>query len=141
MFSDKTQNLTLFAPTNAAINKLGHTILHKMQNGDPCLKSKLIQENKYNSAFFLLSNFLSYFLNFLGILRHHILPLTFCSCIVYKQGQVRNVDHDVLDVLRDADDKLFINGSQIQVRDIMTTNGVVHVIDTVLMSENGKKLI
>lgn len=57
---------------------------------------------------------------------------------MYKQGQVRNIDHDVLDVLRDADDKLFINGSQIQVRDVMTTNGVVHVIDTVLMSENGK---
>lgn len=60
MFTDKTQNLTLFAPTNAAINKLGHTILHKMQNGDPCLKSKLISGNKVKVE--LLFSFFKYFL-------------------------------------------------------------------------------
>jgi len=105
--------LTMFAPTNAAINKLGHTILHKMQHGDPCLKR---------------------------ILRHHLLPITFCSSIVYNQGQVRNVDHDVLDIVRGSDDKLFVNGSQVLVRDIVTTNGVVHVIDTVLMSGNDQPI-
>ncbi|ODN05167.1 Transforming growth factor-beta-induced protein ig-h3, partial [Orchesella cincta] len=113
MLSDKNQHLTLFAPTNAAINKLGHAILHKMQHGDPCLKR---------------------------ILRRHILPITFCSSIVYKQGQVRNIDGDVMDIDRVADDKLFLNGSQIVIRDIVTTNGVVHVIDAVVMSDQDQPL-
>lgn len=51
---------------------------------------------------------------------------------------MRNIDHEVLDIDRDANDKLFINGSEILIRDIVTTNGVVHVIDTMLVSEYGK---
>jgi len=77
-------------------------------------------------------------MEYLGILRRHILPITFCSSIVYKQGQVRNIDGDVMDIDRVADDKLYLNGSQIVIRDIVTTNGVVHVIDAVVMSEEGE---
>jgi len=65
------------------------------------------------------------------------MPITFCSCVIPQKGQVRNVDHQILEFERDSNDNLFINGSQIVTRDIMTTNGVVHVIDAVLLSQEG----
>ena len=70
-------------------------------------------------------------------MRSHLLPITLCSSIIFKQGQVRNIDEVLLNIERSADDKLFVNGTQIITRDIITTNGVVHILDGVLISENG----
>ena len=48
------------------------------------------------------------------------------------------MNHEMLLIERDNEDKLFINGSQVLSRDIVTTNGVVQVMDGVLLSEKGK---
>lgn len=53
---------------------------------------------------------------------------------------MRTIDHDLLDISRSPDDTLRINGSLIITRDIVTTNGVVHIIEDVLLSENDKPL-
>jgi transforming growth factor-beta-induced protein len=73
-------------------------------------------------------------------MRNHILPLTLCTSIVFQKGQVRNLDEALLSLERSADDKLFVNGTQIVTRDIITTNGIVHIIDGVLLSENGNAI-
>ena len=41
MLRDTKEHLTLFAPTDAALNQLGSALLQKLRNGDPCLPSKV----------------------------------------------------------------------------------------------------
>ena len=135
---DTNENLTLFAPTNTALNQLGSSMLTRMRNGDPCLQSKVKMGHKIITCSLIL-----YFYNVLewivaGIMRNHLLPMTLCSSIIFQKGQVRNLDGVPLNVERTADDKLFVNGIQIITRDIITTNGILHVLDGVLISEDGK---
>lgn len=39
---------------------------------------------------------------------------------------------------RDLEGKLYVNGKQVITRDVMATNGVLHVIDGVLIPENAR---
>lgn len=74
------------------------------------------------------------------ILKNHILPNIICSAPI--QGHVRtpNLLGQHLQLHRDEDGKLFVNSAQIVVRDIMTTNGVLYLIDEVLVPDGGKSI-
>ena len=43
-----------------------------------------------------------------------------------------------LNISRSADDKIFVHGVQVIQRDVMATNGVMHVVDNVLVPEEGE---
>lgn len=75
---------------------------------------------------------------FSEVLLNHLLPNVICTAAI--QGQARTVnklDHYV-NLSRSEDGKLFVDGAQIIQADVMVTNGVLHVIDEVLVPEEGK---
>lgn len=114
MFNEEGQ-MTVFAPTNAAFKKLDKKILDKLTNErDECAQM---------------------------ILKNHILPNIICSAPI--QGHVRtpNLLGQHLQLHRDEDGKLFVNSAQIVVRDIMTTNGVLYLIDEVLVPDGAKTFL
>jgi len=76
----------------------------------------------------------------LEILRRHILPITLCSAVIQKEAgkiKVRNMDLDIMEIERNKHGKVFINGSEIIETDSVATNGVLHVVDKVLVSDTG----
>lgn len=69
-----------------------------------------------------------------AVLTYHVVPgLIMAADIVKAQGaRPATVNGAPLDiVLRDG--KVYVNGAQVVTADIVTSNGVIHVIDTVLM--------
>ncbi|CAG7823701.1 unnamed protein product, partial [Allacma fusca] len=106
-FRDSNQHLTLFAPTNDALNKLGPDFLSRLKTGDPCLQR---------------------------IIRNHVVPVTFCTSVFLKSGQIRNLNHGIMNVERHTNKDLSINGSKVISADVMATNGVIQVIEGVLLS-------
>lgn len=112
---DEDGQMTVFAPTNAAFEKLDKKILAKLtKEQDECSQM---------------------------ILKNHILPNIICSAPI--QGHVRtpNLLGQHLKLHRDEDGKLFVNNAQIVVRDIMTTNGVLYLIDDVLVPDGAKTFL
>jgi len=50
-----------------------------------------------------------------------------------------SVDGDTLDLERRPDDgKLFVSGMQIVAKDVVGTNGIIHVIDDIIMPDSGE---
>jgi hypothetical protein len=50
-----------------------------------------------------------------------------------------NMDGDTLNLERRSDDgKLFVSGVQIVAKDVVGTNGIIHVIDDIIMPDSGK---
>jgi hypothetical protein len=50
-----------------------------------------------------------------------------------------NMDGDTLTLERRPDDgKLFVSGVQIVAKDVVGTNGIIHVIDDIIMPDSGK---
>ncbi len=110
---------TVFAPTNAAFGKID----------SKTLKSLLEPKNKKSLA---------------GILTYHVVPGKLSAKDVVgalKKGKgsttVKTLNGQVLTVMSKGG-KIFLkdangNTSQITATDVMATNGVIHVIDTVVM--------
>ena len=75
------------------------------------------------------------------VLDNHILPHTICSTII--QGKARTVNQlgHYLNISRSQDNKLFVHGAQVIERDSMATNGVMHVIDKVIVPEEGERWV
>ncbi|XP_048777790.2 transforming growth factor-beta-induced protein ig-h3-like [Ostrea edulis] len=100
--------LTVFAPTNAAFQKLGSHVLNNLRRNPQLLKE---------------------------ILEYHVVPHTEYSAGLYNREYVRTLDshHDVI--------RLAVSGNAVTVNrnghvvkaDISATNGVVHIIDHVLI--------
>ena len=111
VLSDPEANLTVFAPTNDAFAALG----------DETLNTLLLPENLHT-----LQN----------ILLYHVFPgvvdsATAISLAGTSQTMV-NGDDIAISV---RDDALFINDSQVIITDIVTSNGIIHAIDAVLLPE------
>lgn len=123
------KHFTVFAPNDDAFLKLDKDIRRKLKAGNGCA---------------------------LNILKNHILDITFCSLAAINgvKTSTYNLLSEKLEFeylsggkteLADMADKkmqrLKINGiSTIRETDLMGTNGVVHVIDTVLPTESGMPL-
>jgi len=96
---------TVFAPTDDAFRKLGRATGEALINDPATLAS---------------------------ILTYHVVPGKLYSPDVLRQTSLATVNGNDL-VVRMIKGKPYINNARIIVTDIVTTNGVIHLIDTVLL--------
>ncbi|GAV09066.1 hypothetical protein RvY_18664 [Ramazzottius varieornatus] len=109
--SDETPH-TLFAPANAAITKL-----------DDATRTKILTSPAYRKAVLLnhITQFGTYFSN--GWIDGELVPVTnWTAYLLIKKPAGANI--------------LVNGGAQIVQPDVATSNGVIHVIDTVLLPRN-----
>nr|KAG5705889.1 hypothetical protein BaRGS_030779 [Batillaria attramentaria] len=107
--------LTLFAPTNDAFRKLNQNTLNRLLSGDPkCLAN---------------------------VLKQHVLPNTICSAVIRGRVKSRNLLDNYLNLTRNDDGKVFVDDAQVVRADVMATNGVMHVIDDVLVPDDALDIV
>lgn len=123
---DDDKHFTVFAPSDDAFLKLDKDVRRKLKAGNGCATN---------------------------ILKNHILDITFCSLAAINGVKTstynllnEKLEFDFVSIAKteteDMSDKkmqrLKINGiATVQETDLMGTNGVVHVIDTILPTESG----
>lgn len=98
---------TVFAPTDAAFDKLPAGTVEDL----------LKPENKEQ-----LKN----------ILLYHVVPGKVKAADVVKLSSAKTANGLELMIMTDGD-KVMVGGAQVVQTDIMTSNGVIHVVDTVMM--------
>lgn len=98
---------TVFAPTDAAFAKLPAGTVENL----------LKPENKDQLA---------------AILTYHVVPGTVMAADVVKVDEAETVNGQMLDVTVSGD-QVMVNDATVTATDIAATNGVIHVIDTVVM--------
>jgi transforming growth factor-beta-induced protein len=113
----ETGPFTLFAPSNAAFDRLDLNLRDRLLSPDSCE---------------------------LKILRQHILPSVVCSASIiagFRVG-VLNVDDRYITLRHIPDtDVLTVEGANTTDTDIMATNGVLHIIDSVLFEQAASNLL
>lgn len=72
-----------------------------------------------------------------GSMQHHIVDHVICSSAIPQFAKSLNLIGELLSLSRDVNNKLYVEDVQIVARDIMGTNGVVHVIDGLLTTRQG----
>ncbi len=104
---------TVFAPTNEAFNQLPAGTLDKL------LKNK--RELR-------------------AVLTYHVIPGKITSQDI-KDGKVKTLNGEMLTISKSSDGTVMVNGAKVTQADIMAGNGVIHVIDQVLIPpKNGKMM-
>ncbi|KAK9521133.1 hypothetical protein VZT92_020964 [Zoarces viviparus] len=105
---------TLFAPTNEAFESLGSGVLERLQ-GDKAVLTAL--------------------LNF------HLLDSVQCSEAIMAGTSYETLEGNTIDIGCDGE-SLTVNGiKMVRKKDIVTTNGVIHLIDQVLMPDSAKQVM
>jgi transforming growth factor-beta-induced protein len=103
---------TLFAPTNKAFSNLDSEMLRKIEKGNGCSKD---------------------------ILLHHLLPNVICTGVVSGKAKTTNINDKYIILERNAEDEILVNEKAMVInRDIMASNGVIHIIDDVLIPETAR---
>ncbi|XP_060517854.1 transforming growth factor-beta-induced protein ig-h3 [Cylas formicarius] len=103
---------TIFAPTDDAFNKVDENQRQKFLNGGGCASN---------------------------ILKHHIVAHTVCSTAIIGNATTHNVEGSVLNMERTMDDELIFEGkAKIIESDVIGTNGVIHLIDNLIVPESGQ---
>merc|ERR1712241_764006 len=100
--------LTFLAPNNDAFSNLDADILKKIERGNGCSKD---------------------------ILLHHLLPNVICTGVIENKAKTMNINEKYIILERNEEDELYVDEATIVTRDIMGTNGVIHIIDKVLIPE------
>ncbi|RZC39086.1 transforming growth factor-beta-induced protein ig-h3 [Asbolus verrucosus] len=101
---------TIFAPTDEAFDKLEPSAKQKLLKGDACA---------------------------ISILKHHVTAHTVCSCAIIGNATTHNIEGEILNLERTSDDQLILeNKAKITETDIMATNGVIHLLDTILIPDS-----
>lgn len=100
---------TVFAPTNAAFDKLPAGTVEELVK----------PENKMQLT---------------GILTYHVVPGALTSADLMDGATLTTVQGDTL-MVTERDGMWYVNDSRITIADVISSNGVTHVIDTVLMPE------
>lgn len=78
---------------------------------------------------------------FKGVLKHHFTAHTICSSAIIGNATTHNVEGEILNMERTPDDELIFEGkAKIVKPDIVATNGVIHLIDQVIIPDSGKEL-
>ncbi|XP_069140666.1 transforming growth factor-beta-induced protein ig-h3-like [Argopecten irradians] len=99
--------LTLFAPTNQAFSRLGSNVLDNLAKNPQLLKE---------------------------ILLYHVVPSTEYSAGLYNRESLRTLDSRQDTVrISVSGDSVQVNNGKVLSADIAATNGVVHIIDHVLI--------
>ena len=104
---------TFFAPTNEAFDKLDDDIREKVESGNGCSSD---------------------------VLSHHLLPNVICSSVITSKAKTVNSAKKYIGLERDADDILFVENREIVAKDVMATNGVIHVIEEVIVPESARSV-
>ncbi|XP_071119590.1 transforming growth factor-beta-induced protein ig-h3-like [Haliotis cracherodii] len=113
MFRDEGQ-FTLFAPTDAAFKKMSPQLLEKLLSGEQeCLQK---------------------------VLKNHVLPNVICSAVIQGHAKSYNLLNAYINLTRDDNDKVFVDKAQIVQKDLMATNGVIHLIDDVLVPDEALRI-
>ena len=104
--SDEDAEFTVFAPTNDAFAAIQDTV-----------DTLLLPENQED-----LQN----------VLQYHVVPFEVTSADLVDGMEVTALNGDTL-VISITDGVVMVNGAEVVIADVMTSNGVVHVIDAVLV--------
>jgi transforming growth factor-beta-induced protein len=104
-----TGPFTVFAPTDAAFNALDQATLQK-----------LLTTDKDNLS---------------AILQYHVVPGTVYSFDIVNNMTVATLNGLPLNITVEGN-QIMVGNATVQMTDIVTTNGVIHVIDKVLMPPN-----
>lgn len=104
---------TLFAPTDTAF-KNHKDLLMKIMANPSCMDN---------------------------VLKNHLLPNVVCSSVIQGDAQTPNILNKHTKLIRDENDKLYVDGAQIVTSDVMATNGVLHIIDDVLIPDEALSLL
>ncbi|KAI9559121.1 hypothetical protein GHT06_015910 [Daphnia sinensis] len=110
LFSQPGQ-LTVFAPTDDAFAKLNPELRERLMKGQGCVHS---------------------------VVEHHVLPNVICSTVIQGRARSTSLLGSSLLLERDLEGKLYVNGKLVITRDVVASNGVLHVIDGVLIPENAR---
>lgn len=105
---------TVFAPSNEAFDKLESSVKAKLLKGEACSKA---------------------------ILSHHVTAHTVCSSAIIGNSTTHNVEGAILNMERTNEDQLILeNKAKIIEVDIMGTNGVIHLIDDIIIPETALRI-
>ncbi|XP_008288415.1 periostin, osteoblast specific factor b isoform X1 [Stegastes partitus] len=105
---------TLFAPTNEAFDKLGSDVLERIQSDKEVLKA---------------------------LLNFHLLDSVQCSEAIMAGSSYETLEGNNIEIGCDGE-SLTVNGiKMVRTKDIVTTNGVIHLIDDVLMPDSAKQVM
>jgi len=107
-------HFTVFAPTDEAFEKLDEDTREKVLGGGGCAKD---------------------------IIRSHILPNIICSGIVENKIKVTNILGHTTHMHRDEDGNIHVGGVKLMMKDKMATNGVIHVIEDVVIHKSISSVI
>jgi transforming growth factor-beta-induced protein len=67
-----------------------------------------------------------------------VLPNVICSTVIQWRARSTSLLGSSLLLERDLEGKLYVNGKLLITRDVVAYNGVLHVIDGVLIPENAR---
>ena len=73
----------------------------------------------------------------LDILKNHVFPDVVCSGVIQGHAKTRNLLNKYTNLTRTDDGKVYADGAQVIVADTVGTNGVLHIIDDVLVPDEG----
>uniref|UniRef100_A0A672Y6R4 Periostin, osteoblast specific factor a n=1 Tax=Sphaeramia orbicularis TaxID=375764 RepID=A0A672Y6R4_9TELE len=111
---DKPGHFTLFAPTNEAFDKLGPGYLERIM-GDKAIIEALV--------------------------KYHLLNSVQCSEAIMAGSVFETAEGSTIEIGCDGD-SLTVNGIKMVLKkDIVTTNGVIHLIDQVLVPNSAKDVM
>ncbi|XP_060765170.1 periostin [Neoarius graeffei] len=110
----KPGHYTLFAPTNKAFEQLDSGFLERLKNDKTALQA---------------------------FLKYHLLSSVQCSEAIMAGTAYETVEGSVIEIGCDGD-SLTINGIKMVLKkDIITSNGVIHLIDQVLIPDSAKQVM
>merc|ERR1719206_1618806 len=102
---------TVFAPSDEAMDKLESSMKERVMSGSSCAAD---------------------------ILKNHILPNVICSGIIEGKANTNNMLDKYVTMDRDEEGNVLVNSIKLRMKDIVGTNGVIHVIDDVLVPESAR---
>lgn len=73
-------------------------------------------------------------------MKHHFTAHTICSSAIIGNATTHNVEGDILNMERTDDGLIFEGKAKIVQADIVATNGVIHIIDEVIIPGSGKTI-
>jgi uncharacterized surface protein with fasciclin (FAS1) repeats len=103
-----TENLTVFAPTDEAFAKIPAATLDALLKDIPSLRD---------------------------VLTYHVVGAEVPACVAVTLKEATMLNGKEVTVRFDGQD-LFINDAKVIAKDIQAKNGIIHVIDTVLLPSN-----
>uniref|UniRef100_A0A8D9ETI1 Transforming growth factor-beta-induced protein ig-h3 n=1 Tax=Cacopsylla melanoneura TaxID=428564 RepID=A0A8D9ETI1_9HEMI len=106
-------HMTVFAPNNAAFDKMESGLRNKYLRGQACIKS---------------------------VLKHHIVPHTICTAAIpNKKRSTIDLNGEWLSLERDASGTLVVGDkAHTETSDLMATNGVVHIVNKVIQPKSAQ---